>query len=110
MNTFELLDQIRRRHGLSQAFAERFLPLLERAQRAQPDVRERIIELVEASFAREASRDRRVRAPAASKHAPGVAAPSAAEVAALELVAKVLHSWQPPTWMLDWGQGGKSAR
>jgi hypothetical protein len=110
MNTFDQLEHIRRRHGLSQAFAERFLPLLERAQRAQPEVRDRIIELVEASFAREASRVQAARTSTERRNPTSSASPSPAEVAALELVAKVLHSWQPPPWMLDWGQSGKTAR
>jgi len=110
MNTFESLEQIRQRHGLSHAFAERFLPLLERAQRAEPDVRNRIIELVESSFAREAKRGLAATSSAVHRSARAPVSPSPAEVAALELVAKVLHSWQPPSWMLEWGERGNSPR
>jgi hypothetical protein len=85
MRAHDTLRQLCARHGLDEAFGVRLLPLLERAQAATPEVRERLLELVEQSLRREAAR-RLER----SRERRGQ------EEAALLSVARALHGWNPP--------------
>jgi hypothetical protein len=95
-----ILDELARRYGLSQHFAERLVPLVERARAAAPPVRQRLLELIEASFQREAKR-----LAALGRHR------EAEEDEALGHLAGLLHDWQPPAWFQAWskGQDGSSA-
>ena len=90
------LALMRDKHGVSEIFARRFLPLIERAIKAAPEVRDRIFDLVERSFARHASKAQRE-----AEQEP-VAGFSAEALAVLNKVAKILHRWQPAPWLHGW--------
>ena len=92
----QMLEQLYRRFPVSQSFGERFLPLLERVVNAAPDVRERILLLVETSFQKEVERRR----DDTQKHAQ-------VDDKLLVAVAGVLHHWHPPDWMLNWNGGAR---
>lgn len=96
MNPEETLATYCRRYGVPEEFGRRLLPLLERAAQAAPDVRQRILELVEQSFEKEATRRAAHRTPGADT-----------EERVLRTVANVLHGWQPPAWVLRWGKPGE---
>lgn len=85
------LEQLCQRYGVPLAFGERLLPLLQRAQEAAPDIRKRIIQLVESSFEHEAQR-----------LALQQVARRTAQDADLCTLASLLHEWAPPNWILDW--------
>ncbi len=91
MDPTSQLARLRRRHGVSEIFARRFLPLVERATKASPDVRQRILEMIERSFVRQASR-----AEGESKiatHTRKAKTQAEADRAVLEKVARILHRW-----------------
>jgi hypothetical protein len=97
-----IIADLCRRHRVSPTFGRRLRPLIERAQSALPDVRARIMELVDRSFAQEAVRARSEEAQT----------DFAQELGVLRTVAVVLHGWEPPQWLVDWGDaqlGGTSA-
>lgn len=87
MEPQSLLSRLREKHGVSEAFSLRFLPLLERAVQTSPDIRRRILELVERSFVRQAERQ-----PALEP----------AEIRVLDRVARILHAWEPAAWLKRW--------
>ena len=89
-----ILDDLARRYGLPAEFALRLLPLVGRARAAPADVRQRILELVESSFAREARRLAQVRLRREGE-----------EDKALLRVARLLHGWNPPPWFEAWSEG-----
>lgn len=100
MDPQKQLDDYCRRYGVGKSFGQRLLPLLERAQKARESVRARIIELVEASFEKEASLQ------AMKKRGSGRGAPAKrkpGDDAVLQTVAAMLHNWTPPPWSLEWG-------
>jgi len=85
------LELLCQRYGVPLSFGERLLPLLQRAQEATPDIRERILQLVETSFEQEAQRLallQLARRPAQDEN--------------LCTLAALLHEWAPPRWILDW--------
>ncbi|MBI1380022.1 MAG: hypothetical protein GC161_02900 [Planctomycetaceae bacterium] len=94
MSLDPILDDLARRYGLPAEFALRLLPLVGRARVAPADVRRRILELVESSFAREARRLAEIRLRREGE-----------EDQALVRVARMLHGWRPPAWFEGWGKG-----
>ena len=78
------------------AFGERLRPLLERAASSPPKKRERLLALVERSFAEEARRE--VREPRPAVHL------SPEELSVLGTVAEILRTWNPPAWLHVWEQ------
>jgi hypothetical protein len=92
MNAREQLDLYYRRFpGVSQNFGERFLPLIERGLAAEAEIGARILQLVESSFEKEHMR-----------RAGESALRQTQERKVLEVVAGVLHAWNPPDWLLQW--------
>jgi hypothetical protein len=85
MHPHDTLKSLCHRHGVAEEFGLRLLPLLERAEGAPPDVRERLLGLVEQSLARESERQRELRQDVRRR-----------EELALLNVARALHSWEPP--------------
>ncbi len=86
-----ILEELARRYGLPLTFAGRLEPLAERAKAASPPVRRRLLELIEASFQREA---RRLADQGRQREAE--------EDQALGHLAELLHHWQPPSWFQAW--------
>ena len=93
MTPHSILRDLCDRYGLSPAHGERLLPLIERALKAPPGVRERILELVEGNLEQESKRL------AAHQMDP-------TEERLLRVVAKTIHRWNPPSWLLKWCDGG----
>ncbi len=89
-----LLETLAQRYGLGPDFALRLAPLIHRARVATPDVRRRLLELVENSFAREARRLAEVKKRRES-----------AEDEALLRVTRLLDAWTPPAWFEAWNRG-----
>lgn len=85
MRADDTLRTLCRRHGVDEGFGRRLLPLLERAQAAPPEVRDRLLGLVEQSLARESERRRELQEAQTER----------AERALLN-VARALHAWNPP--------------
>ncbi|MEO0651921.1 MAG: hypothetical protein AAFZ65_14695 [Planctomycetota bacterium] len=85
MHAQETLRTLCLRHGIDEAFGRRLLPLLERAAGATPDVRDRLVRLVEQSFERESERREQLRQNVHLR-----------EDEALLNVARALHGWDPP--------------
>jgi len=88
MTPRQFLESLCRRHGLAPRQAEPLLPLVQLAWAARPAVRRRILTDVEQHLLRRA-------APAA-----GPSAASEGEEAdrrLLELVARLMHRWEPGT-------------
>ena len=77
-----------RRFHVSLAFGRRLEPLVELAARTEPHKRRLLLEVIERSFAEESRRFARDRASTPAEYRR-----------ALELVARVLHGWDPPAWM-----------
>jgi len=95
MSPDEILAALGRRYDVPSGYGSRFRPLIRRALEAGPEVRERILALVETSFGREQERHRgRQRAHSQSD-----------EWRAVKVVARVLHAWSPPEWLVRWGEG-----
>jgi hypothetical protein len=89
----QILTRLSHRYGVSEDFATRFLPLVQRAERAAPDVRQRILKLIERTFQRQAEKsardaDREVQA----------------DTAVLHSVARLLHGWEPAAWLKTWSK------
>lgn len=87
MDPQQRLQSYCRRFRVDEAFGRRLLPLLERAENARPAVRKRILELVEASFEKEA-RLKEMREDPSTR----------LDESALRTIARVLHGWSPPGW------------
>ena len=105
MNVEHTIDQLCRTYGVARKFGERLRPLLERASECPDAKRERLMALVERSFAEERRRiDARPQGVAARLSAP--------ERKVLTTVAGILHGWDPPDWAKGWptrADGGESA-
>ena len=78
------LAQLCRRHGLPDEVGQRFLLLMERAAQARPDLRERVLELVDRQLAQLAQERATARQQAASRNE-----------SCLKALAPLLHDWQP---------------
>jgi len=91
MRAHDTLHVLCRRHGVPESYGRRLLPLLERAHAAPPEVRDRLLRLVEQNLVREANRRQGLR--------QQVQNPADQ---ALEAVAKALHRWNPPGWLENW--------
>jgi hypothetical protein len=98
MTPLDLLRELCRRYGVSEDFGLRLRPLIERALKSPPDARKRILEMVERSFLQEGSR-------------PAREPPSRlteADRRILRTVAGILHAWEPPDWLKQWGDAPPS--
>lgn len=85
MRAEQTLKSLCRRHGVAEDFGRRLLPLLQRAETATPDVRDRLLQLVEQSLERESERQRSLRENTELR-----------DERALQNVARALHGWTPP--------------
>ncbi len=92
MDARAIIDELCRRFGVSGGFGRRLLPLVERAVRSEPGKQRLILELVERSFAEEASRN--------STRWNGVL--TGEEWRCVRTVASLLHGWRPPAWLERW--------
>jgi len=102
MNPREYIKDLCRRYGVSSEFGFRLQPLVERAGRAEPAKRERLLDLVVRSFQQEANRKEEDQA------SPGPRAVlTMADRKALATVASILHQWSPPRWLDSWGKKKK---
>jgi len=88
------IAQLCNRFRVSLDFGRRLQPLVEMAARSAPRKKRLLLELVERSFAEEGRRVDLERGQDPSD-----------DRRALEMVARVLHGWNPPTWF-DWSEGG----
>jgi hypothetical protein len=88
MTPQQYLERLGRRFDVPPGYGERFVPLVRRALDAGPQVRRRILQLVRASFAREAERCTRRREQ--RRRVP--------DWQLVETVARILHNWSPPAW------------
>ena len=95
MTPDRILTDLAGRYDVPEGFGQRFVPLLQRALEAGPDVRSRILELVERSFVRESERVGRLRAEAERRQSP--------EWKLVVTVARIVHNWSPPEWLIHWG-------
>ena len=100
MNARRIIAELCKRFGVSQEFGRRLLPLVERATRSNPEKRQRILEMIERSFAEEARR----------KAAQGPANLAPEERRVLCTVARVLHDWNPPRWLHYWEEHTRRTR
>lgn len=91
MNARRLLERMCLRHGLPTVEAERLVPLVTRALASRPDVRDRILTLVEDNLTRKAGGD-------AEAGLERVLSDLNEEV--LSSVARVLHGWAPSSTTL----------
>ena len=99
MTPLDLLRELCRRYGVSEDFGLRLRPLIERALKSPPEARRRILEMVERSFHQEASRLPR----------PQPVQLTEADRRILRTVAGILHAWEPPDWLKQWGDPPPSA-
>ena len=90
MTPDQILKRLCDRYGLPRSRADRLLPLIERALKAPPGVRKRILELVEGSVKRESRR----REPTDKERA--------LDERMLGVVARIIHAWSPPDWLERW--------
>lgn len=81
-----------RKHHVPLGFGNRLLPLVRRALASPEEKRERLLQLVDRSFAEEARRR--------SRNRP--ANLTTEDRRLLRTVGNVLHGWEPPDWMLRW--------
>ena len=93
----ELISDLCARYGVPRAFGEKLRPLLQRAQKVEPEPRQRILDLVTRSFAEEARRMGEIERVSAR-----LARLEPNERKVLHTVAAVLHGWSPPGWLLSW--------
>jgi hypothetical protein len=97
MTSQDILDRLVQRYSVSPEYGNRFLPLVGRSLSASPEIRARILSLIENSFRREEERlAQRRRALEGSPEWKMVLA-----------VARILHTWEPPEWLMSWGETGK---
>jgi len=91
MDSELILRQLCERLGLPTDHGARLQPLVERALQAPPDVKDRILALVARRLEREAAGRRR-----------GAVSPAEARAddAVLAVIARILHPWSPPDWLL----------
>ena len=99
MDPTQLIEQLCRRHGVPRAFGEKLRPLLRRAQRVEPEARQRILDLVTRSFEEEARRCRE-----AERETERLKALPEADQKILHTIAGVLHGWSPPAWLVGWSK------
>ena len=95
MTPNEKITELCDRHHVSKAFGRRLLPLIRRALDSAEEKRDRLLALVDRSFAEEAKRNR-ITPPKAL---------TAKERRILRTVGGILHTWDPPEWMSHWNWG-----
>lgn len=96
MDPSAIIDELCRRYGVSPKFGNRLRPLIERAQVVPAESGARIMDMVERSFAEEA---RRAREEETEKREN-----AHRERRVLSAVASILHGWDPPDWLRNWGE------
>ncbi len=97
MTPREVLEKLCNRYGLSTAYGQSLLPLVERALNAPPGVRKRLLELIEGHLQREAKRR------AERDKGQG-------DEELLCIVSRILHPWSPPEWLTRWTKDDPSPR
>lgn len=111
MDPTQIIEQLCRRYRVPRAFGERLRPLIVRASTREPDVRQRIMDMIERSFVQESERERqreRLEAEQRGRRTSPDAARAAAraiEDRVLHTVAAILHGWEPPDWIERLGHG-----
>ena len=101
MTPRELITDFCQRYSVSAAFGERMLPLAERAEHVNTDLRGRLHDFLERSFKAQAEAEaREAEADGAKPWAPA----SPEEDRAVRAVAGVLHAWEPPRWLDRWAR------
>ncbi len=98
MDPTQIILDLCARFRVSSDFGLRLRPLVERAQKSEPDAKARIMDLVHRSFEEEARREAR---------RPSRVLPRQ-EMRILSTVAGILHSWAPPHWLEQWGDVTRS--
>jgi len=96
MDVNQTIEELCATYGVPRAFGERVRPLIERAFEVPPPKRDRLLQLVERSFAEEARLSPRT-PPMKSRLTPQ-------EISTLKTVAGILHGWSPPVWLSVWEQ------
>ena len=94
MTAQDILDRFADRYSVSPQYGKRFLPLVGRSLSASPEIRARILSLIERSFRREEERLQLRRQ----------ALVSGPEWKMVRAVAGILHAWEPPEWLMSWGE------
>ena len=94
MDPDQIIYDLCERYGVSPDFGHRLRPLITRAQKSSPEARQRIMDMVERSFAQEATRQEAL---------PLDELPDG-DRRILVTVAGILHSWRPPTWLKFWNE------
>ena len=94
MTAQDLLDRLVQRYAVPPQYGKRFLPLVGRSLAASPEIRARILSLIENSFRREEERLQQRRQ----------ALVNSTEWKMVLSVASILHSWEPPEWLMSWGE------
>jgi hypothetical protein len=100
MTPRELINDFCQRYGVSAAFGERMLPLAERAEHVNTDLRGRLHDFLERSFVAQAEAEAREAEADAAPWTPA----SPEEDRAVRTVASVLHAWEPPRWLDRWAR------
>jgi len=77
------------RFRVSPDFGRRLLPLVKRARDCEPGLSQRLLDMVERSFAEESKRTLHGRPAAVGEE----------DWKTLTTVARVLHDWSPPLWL-----------
>ncbi|MAB80161.1 MAG: hypothetical protein CMJ89_12485 [Planctomycetes bacterium] len=90
MDASKIINELCARYGVSEEFGRRIQPLVERADKVRPELKKRILEMVERSFIEEARRQ---------KECNPIKNLDPAERKLLSTVAAVLHGWKPPLWL-----------
>jgi hypothetical protein len=87
----QFISRMCARFRVSLDFGRRLQPLVQKAAESEPEKRRLLLQMVERSFAEEASR--------AQRELRGEK-----DQRALSNVARLLHGWTPPTWLDDWDE------
>jgi hypothetical protein len=101
MEAARLIEVLCLRYGIGRDFGDRLVPLAEIALSAPPEKRERLLEVLERSFAEE---ERRRTAALRPRDLPPP------DFAVVRAVATALHAWNPPLWLRLWEESRRRAQ
>ncbi len=101
MEAERLIEELCLRFGICREFGDRLKPLVEIAVAASKEKRERLLGVVERSFAEEARRR-------SATLSPSDLPPQ--EWSLLKAIASVLHGWEPPLWLRLWEESHRRAQ
>ncbi|MEX1025143.1 MAG: hypothetical protein WD226_08710 [Planctomycetota bacterium] len=91
MDADSLLDDLARRYGVPRAFGRKLRPLVARALTSSPDAKQRILDMIDRSFAQES-----LRMDEQPTDRERVRELSETDREVLRTVAEILHQWKPP--------------